>query len=124
MQAVEQSYLPSMSSYNSKDLIAYKVVTQRPFRVEECTVGTGAACGAIYLDQGFETLIRNKFGEVGIRNLDEKRMTELVRHFDSSIKRQFNPFDASCDTDFEVPISGIQDMPQIGLHDGYLTITR
>jgi hypothetical protein len=87
-------------------------------------VGTGAACGAIYLDQGFETLIRNKFGEVGIQYLDEKRMTELVRYFDSSIKRQFNPFDPLCDIDFEVPISGIQDMPQIGLRDGYLMLTR
>jgi hypothetical protein len=100
------------------------VISQKLFRVEECTVGTGAACGAIYLDQGFETLLRNKFGEVGIQCLDEKRLAELCRHFDSSIKRQFNPFDPLAETEFEIPIPGIQDMPSIGLRDGYLMLTR
>lgn len=100
------------------------MVSQKPFRVEECTVGTGAACGAIYLDQGFETLLRNKFGEVGIQYLDDKRLSELVRHFDNQIKRQFNPFDSMAETEFEIPISGIQDMPSIGLRDGYLILTR
>lgn len=92
--------------------------------MEECTVGTGAACGAIYLDQGFETLLRNKFGEVGIQSLDNKRLAELVRHFDNQIKRQFNPFDSMAETEFEIPVSGIQDMPSIGLRDGYLMLTR
>lgn len=99
------------------------MISQTPFRIEECTVGTGAACGAIYLDQGFETWLRNKFGEVRI-HLDERRVTELCRHFDNSIKLQFNPFDPLAETEFEIPISGIQDLPSIGLQDGYLIVTR
>jgi len=67
-------------------LIAYKAVSQKPFKVEECTVGTGTACGSIYLDQGFETLLRNKFGEAGNRDLDDKRLAELVQHFNNHIK--------------------------------------
>lgn len=105
-------------------MIAYKAVSQKPFKVEECTVGTGAACGSIYLDQGFETLLRNKFGEAGNRDLDDKRLAELVRHFDNHIKPQFNPFDSMAETEFEIPVSGIQDMPSIGLRDGYLMLTR
>jgi hypothetical protein len=100
------------------------VVSQRPFKVEECTVGTGGACGAIYLDQSFETLIRKRFEGVGAKLLDEKRLADLVRQFDNSIKRQFNPFDPSVETDFEISVSGIQDMPQIGLRDGYLMLSK
>jgi hypothetical protein len=28
------------------------------------------------------------------------------------------------ETEFEIPVSGIQDMPSIGLRDGYLMLTR
>jgi hypothetical protein len=94
-----------------------------PFKVEECTVGTGAACGAIYLDQGFETLIREKFERVGINLLGDKRLAAMVQQFNNTIKRQFNPFDPMAQTDFEIGI-GIQDEPLIGLNDGYLALTR
>lgn len=97
-------------------------MSQLPFRVEECTVGTGAACGAIYLDRAFEGLIRRKFEGEG--NIDDRRLADLVRQFDNSIKREFNPFDPSAETSFEISISGFQDMPHIGLRDGYLTLSR
>jgi hypothetical protein len=51
-------------------------------------------------------------------------MAELVRYFDSSIKRQFNPYDPACDTEFEVSIAGVSDIPRIGLEDGYLTLSK
>ena len=99
-------------------------MTRHPFRVEECSVGTGAACGAIYLDQGFENLLRKKFEGVGVHLLDERRLADLLRQFDSAIKRQFNPFDSQAETEFEISVAGIQDMPQIGLHDGYLRLSK
>jgi hypothetical protein len=99
-------------------------VTRHPFRVEECSVGTGAACGAIYLDQGFENLLRNKFEGVGEHLLDGKRLAYLLRQFDNAIKRQFNPFDSQAETEFEIPVAGIQDIPEIGLHDGYLRLHK
>jgi len=92
--------------------------------VEESGAGTGAACGAIYLDQGFETLLRRKFEGAGARVLDEKRLADLLRQFDSTIKRQFNPFDSQAETEFEISVAGIQDMPQIGLRDGYLRLSK
>ena len=92
--------------------------------MKECTVGTGAACGAIYLDRGFENLIKKKFADVGAKTLDEKRLSGILRQFDHGIKRQFNPFDPMIENDFEFPVSGIHDIPQIGLLDGYMTITK
>lgn len=92
--------------------------------MEECTVGTGAACGAIYLDRGFEELLQKKFERVGANILDEKRLTGLVRQFDQAIKRQFNPLDEFSETEFEISLSGVEDMPEIGLRDGYLLISK
>ena len=101
------------------------MVSQTPFAVEECTVGTGAACGSIYLDQGFENLLKGRFGKAWEKVLTPKRLIELVRYFDSSIKRQFNPLDTSAtDTEFEVPIAGVDDIPWIGFEDGYLRLTK
>jgi hypothetical protein len=117
-------YLLVNKKTDFKDLISYKVLTSRPFKVEECSVGTGAACGAIYLDQGFENLLRKRFEGVGVQLLDERRLGDLLRQFDSSIKRQFNPYDSQAETDFEISVAGIQDMPQIGLRDGYLTLSK
>ena len=93
-----------------------------PFEVEECTIGTGAPCGAIYLNQRFEAIIRKKFESAGI-TLDNRRLAGLVMHFDSHIKLQFDPFESTAENDFEVPI-GMPDMPAIGLRDGYLTLTK
>jgi hypothetical protein len=108
-----------------QDLISYRVVSQTPFAIEECTVGTGAACGSIYLDQGFENLLRRRFRRVSENILTPKRIAELLRYFDSSIKRQFNPLDPSVDNDFEIPIAGIaDDIPHIGLKDGYLSLKK
>jgi len=100
------------------------VVTESPFAVEECSVGTGAACGSIYLDQAFENLLKGRFGKASEKILTPKRLLELVRYFDSSIKRQFNPLDPSADTEFEVPIAGVDDIPRIGFEDGYLRLTK
>jgi hypothetical protein len=100
------------------------VVSQDPFLVDECSVGTGAACASVYLDQAFESLLRKRFGKERETLLTEKRMAALVRHFDSSVKRQYDPFDPICETEFEIPIAGVPDIPEIGLEDGYLTLSR
>ena len=96
-----------------------------PFSVEECSVGTGAACGSIYLDENFEKLIRKRFQEHGQESLlTERRLWDIVRHFDTSIKRQYNPFDESCDDEFEISVGISQDIPEMGLLDGYLKLSR
>src|SRR5436190_8749601 len=47
---------------NKQDLICYRVLDLQPFSIEECTPPTGAACGSVYLDQGFEAMIRQRLG--------------------------------------------------------------
>jgi hypothetical protein len=124
MQVEELLYCLIFHSFLIQDLIAYKVKSQSPFQVEECSVGTGAACGAVYLDQNFEKLIRDRFGDKADAVLTDRRLKDMVRNFDMQIKRVFNPFDARCDSEFELPVTGVSDMPEINLEDGYLTLTR
>jgi hypothetical protein len=68
--------------------------------VEEWTVGTGAACGAIYLDQAFEKLILSKFDTAGF-DLGEKRLDGLRDYFATTIKHRFNPFDPRVQSEYK-----------------------
>jgi hypothetical protein len=105
-------------------LISYEVVCREPFVVEECNVGSGAACGAIFLNKGFEELLRKKLGGRAPSILTSKRLAQAMRFFESSIKAAFNPYDDYSGNNFDVPIGTVVDIPEIGLEDGYLTLTR
>jgi hypothetical protein len=108
-------------------LIAYEVVRQTPFEINECTAGTGAACGSIFLDKNFELLLRSKIGAGGLdvdRILTPRRLEEAMRSFTDWIKCQFNPFSRQCETEFEIPIVGAPDIEAIGLEDGFLKIYK
>ena len=56
--------------------------------------------------------------------LTDKRRIELRRHFDSFIKRQFNPLDPDCEDEYEIPFAGSADIPDIGLEAGYLNVRK
>lgn len=47
-----------------------------------------------------------------------------MEHFENHIKRQFNPLDKNCSDTYEVPFAGAPDAPDIGLEDGYLTVSQ
>jgi hypothetical protein len=105
-------------------LIAYEVISQVPFSVKECTVGTGALCGAVFLHKAFESLIRRKLGSRSSSILTERRLKEAMKYFENSVKRKFNPYDESCDPEFDVPMGNAKDIPSLGLEDGYLKMSR
>ena len=56
--------------------------------------------------------------------LSTKRLAEAVRFFESSIKIAFNPYDEWSENEFEVPLGAIGDIPEIGLEDGYLKLSK
>jgi hypothetical protein len=105
-------------------LISYEVVGLEPFSIEECNVGSGAACGAVFLNKGFEDLLREKLGGKAESILTSKRLVEAVRFFESSIKVAFNPYDEYTEDEFEVPMGSIGDVLEIGLEDGYLKLSK
>jgi hypothetical protein len=102
-------------------LISYELRSRVPFEVEECSPTTGAACGAIYLDAGYEALIRRKLGSHADNLLTPKRLNEILQFFDAFMKPAFNPIRGI--NDFAVLLPG-PDIHSIGLKDGYLMITK
>lgn len=107
---------------NIKDLISYKVLALEPFSIEECTAPTGAACGSVYLNQGFESLIRSRLGRDADSILNPRVSAEIISQFET-IKRRFNPYEGGED-DYDVPLRGAPEMPHIGLEEGYLKLSK
>jgi hypothetical protein len=104
-------------------LISYEVISRDPFSIEECTVGSGAPCGAVYLNKGFESLLRRKLGAKANSVLTPNRLREAMRYFDTGVKCSFNRCNEACETEFDVPLPGAADSPDINLEDGYLKLT-
>lgn len=93
--------------------------------MKECSIGSGALCGAIFLYKNFEALIRQRLGTQSDSILTERRLKEAMNYFEEHIKKEFNPYDASFESDgFNVPMGNAADMPSVGLEDGYLKLRR
>jgi hypothetical protein len=95
-----------------------------PFSVRECTVGTGATCGSIYLTKNFEDLVRRRLGSKAPQILTQKALTQCARAFENLIKCTFDPEDENAEDEYELPIPGAPDSPDIGLEDGYLRLSK
>jgi len=87
-------------------------------------VGTGGACGAFRLDEGFKNILRRKLGRRADTLLKARTLDEAVNYFESAIKRQYNPYAQDCEDEYEIPMAGVADIPAIGLEAGYLLFTR
>jgi len=51
-------------------------------------------------------------------------LTNAVKAFEGGIKFQFDPYDEDCEQEYEIPLRGAPDIPDLDLHDGYLTIRK
>ena len=107
---------------NKQDLICYRVLALEPFSIEECTPPTGAACGSVYLDQGFEAMIRQRLGREATSILTPRVAAEIISQFDT-LKRRFNPYEGGSD-EYDLPLRSAAEMPHIGLEEGYLKLSK
>jgi len=99
-------------------------MTRSPFEIQEANIGSGAACGATYLNRGFESLLRRKLGDQAVKILSPKRLREALRYFENDVKAAFNPMDPNCEADFDVPIPGVEDDDSLGISEGFLKISK
>jgi len=101
------------------------MISRRPFQVRECTIGTGGACGAIFLTEYFKELLIEKIGPENKDVLTPRRVAEAVNSFERNIKFTYDPYTVSDQEDnFEIPLPGAPDLPDINLLEGYLTLSR
>jgi hypothetical protein len=47
-----------------------------------------------------------------------------IKNFEGNLKFVFDPFSEDCDDEFEVPLPGAPDIPDIGLEEGYLKLSK
>ena len=118
----EQSYVFFQWLVDTQDLIAYEIISKDPFRIKECTGGTGGVCGALFLTRNFEDFLHQRLGSRV--QLSEKALAQAVKTFESAIKIKFDPYGDDCDDEYEIPVRGVKDIPEIGLEDGYLKISK
>ncbi|KAI0162396.1 hypothetical protein BJ166DRAFT_266467 [Pestalotiopsis sp. NC0098] len=105
------------------DLIAYKIISLKPLRVEESAVGTGGLCGSAFLNYRFEEHVRNRLGQ---SRFDEMKMKKAktwqmgLRYFEEFVKRNFNEDEYQ---EVNVPFPGLPDDEEAGLDSGFLVLT-
>ncbi|KAG6227755.1 hypothetical protein E4U34_005206 [Claviceps purpurea] len=105
------------------DLIAYKIKSLHPLRVEESAVGTGGLCGSAFLNYRFEEHVRNRLGHARfdeMKTLKAKTWQMGLKYFEEFVKRNF---DEEEHQEIHVPFPGLPDDETAGLDSGFLIMT-
>ncbi|WZH48172.1 Hsp70 family heat shock protein [Fusarium acuminatum] len=89
------------------DLIAYKIISLKPLRVEESAVGTGGG-----------RLGQSRFDEMKTKKGKTWQMG--LRYFEEFVKRNFNEDEHM---EVNVPFPGLPDDEEAGLDSGFLVMT-
>lgn len=74
-------------------LIAYKIISLKPLRVEESAVGTGGLCGSAFLNYRFEEHVRGRLGQTlfdEMKTRKGKTWQMGLKYFEEFVKRNFN----------------------------------
>ncbi|KAF5003059.1 hypothetical protein FDECE_10370 [Fusarium decemcellulare] len=71
------------------DVISYKVVSDRPFRLKECVKGDGKLCGAVRIDEAFEDYLEGR-DKLKLKSLSESEYnTFFIQDWERGVKRNF-----------------------------------
>lgn len=87
-------------------------------------MGTGGACGSMFLNRGFEELLRRQLERWADDVLTPTCLEEAFSMFDTRVKCQFNPLSPDCEKVFRIPLPGAPTLPHIGLEGGYLRLSK
>lgn len=105
------------------DLIAYRITSTSPLRVEESAVGTGGLCGSAFLNYRFEDHVKERIGRERFELMREKKPKTWMmglKYFEEFVKRNFNEEDHQ---EVNVPFPGLPDDEEAGLDSGFLVMS-
>jgi hypothetical protein len=71
----------------------------------------------------FEKLIRTKLGRFADSILIKTVPAEVHKFFDT-FKRDFDPYDIECESEYEIPLKDAPEMPEVGVSEGSLTLKK
>jgi hypothetical protein len=103
------------------DLITYTVSDLEPLRLDEVVVGTGALCGAVYLDRRFEEFVISVIGRQAWEEMGDRAKFQMISSWETHVKREFSE---EGEDDFWVPVMGVSDTPDGRIRGAFLRITR
>ena len=95
-------------------------------------IGTGALCGAVYLDRRFENFISDRIGKERFDVMDHRARFQMNQYWETYVKREFvddegtrrEEDDESESRLFWVPVMGVPDDEDKGIRGGFLRLTR
>ncbi|KAF2671144.1 hypothetical protein BT63DRAFT_423384 [Microthyrium microscopicum] len=77
------------------DIITYKITSLNPLKFEECVKGKGKLCGAIFVDEAFERLIRTRLGTKWDKISASGKQRMMEQDWENGIKRLFSSLPSS-----------------------------
>ncbi|OJD35962.1 hsp70 protein [Diplodia corticola] len=101
------------------DLISYQIKSLHPFKIEECTPGTGGLYGSTLIDRCFENDIRTRIGPRTYDKMSPRRRARIFENFEA-VKRSFNGDDRE---EHIVDLPGIRDNPAARIRDQAIQLT-
>lgn len=107
------------------DLITYTISSLQPLQLQEVAVGTGALCGAVYLDRRFEDFVADKIGKDQFEAMDHRAKFQMKQYWETYMKREFSqklPHEE--EEDFSVPVMGIPDSEDGRVRGGFLRVSH
>lgn len=121
------------------DLISYRISSLLPLQLNEVAIGTGALCGAVYLDRRFEEFTIGRIGKERFEGMDHRARFQMVQFWETYVKREFVDYDDDAveakqeetevegegeGKEFWVPVMGVPDDEERGIRGGFLKVTR
>lgn len=83
------SYAMRADGYD-QDIISYIVMSTDPMTVQEYVEGKGKMCGAIFIDEAFEKMLRSTLGDKWKRLSATSKKTMMNNEWEHGIKRLFD----------------------------------
>ncbi|PUU79590.1 hypothetical protein B9Z19DRAFT_979106 [Tuber borchii] len=116
------------------DLISYRISSLIPLQLNEVAIGTGALCGAVYLDRRFEDFVSRRIGKDKFDAMDHRARFQMNQFWETYVKREFVD-DEGVQRDeeeeeenenklFWVPVMGVPDNEDKGIRGGFLKLSR
>lgn len=94
------------------DLISYRIAALTPkLQLDECVVGTGALCGAVYLDRRFEDFVQKRIGKDVYANMSLRALQQMWGYWETFVKREFR----GLDNEFNTPPSSSTSLEDGGV---------
>jgi hypothetical protein len=78
----------------------------------------------VFLNAEFENLVRGRLGNRVDDVLSERALSVSMEMFNSWIKCTFDPDDEDGEDEYDIPLPGAPQIPEIELQGGYLRLSK